>query len=619
MGRVQGKSVWPLLVTVLMAGVLAGCPTPPVTTVTVTANATVFEVGDTVTFTATSSRAADAVFTWTVNNDHVLNISAKQCGATVTVNCVGAGTALITATDVVSGVGGYMCVTVTEPEVQLPSHAGRYTTYEGSKTCAPCHPGKAEEVHASIHYQWDSPTGGKMVGMNGFCTYPAINFIGILTNADGDKVSGGCAKCHVGMGAKPALDVNQAQLDNIDCLVCHGPKYKRKVAKFEDESLGFVPDEDVMTVPLVEAITDVVKSSSATCLNCHAYAGGGPNNKRGDIEPEHYNATSDFDVHLAAAANGGVGLECINCHTVEAHRIAGQGADLRPTDSDVNLRCTSCHDAAPHESDRLNAHLARVDCTVCHIPTFARGASGTDMFRDFTAIEFLENKKLYEPVITRESNVVPEYRFWDGTSFISFFGDSVVTDPDSGNVIMAAPNGDILTAGAKIFPFKVHEALQPKRTDDDSLIGLKMGVLFQHAAFDPNAETPTIVPWLEGATDAQVIDATIRVGAKVSGNPLAPGEGAYENVRTERWMGIFHEVQPVANALGCAECHFGGTRIDFDKLGYRVKDNPDLCATCHADYSDEWSAEELFIAVHDKHVDDKGLDCSVCHNFPAAE
>jgi len=613
----HGRNTVILAAVVLAAGLLAGCP-QPATVVTVTTDATAFVVGDTVTFTATSTHAEDTSFTWAVDDDQVLEITAKQTGATVTVDCIGAGPAVITATGGTSGVSGTYNVTVTEPVLNT-SHAGRYTTYEGAKTCIPCHSGKAEEVHASIHYQWDSQTGGKMVGINGFCTYPAINFIGILTNADGEKVSGGCAQCHVGMGAKPSLEVTTAQLENIDCLVCHGPAYKRKVAKLEDDSLAFVPDEAAMAVPLVEAITDVAKSSSATCLNCHAKAGGGPNNKRGDIEPEHYNATPDFDVHMAVAANGGVGLECISCHTTEAHRIAGQGADLRSNDSDVNLRCTSCHDAAPHSTEQLNAHTARLDCTVCHIPTFANGASGTDMYRDFTAIEYHASKKLYEPVITRASNVEPEYRFWDGTSYISFFGDAVVTDATSGNVIMAAPNGAVNTAGAKIFPFKVHQAMQPKRTDDNSLIGLKMGVLFQRGAFDPNAATPTIVPWLEGATDAQVIEATIRAGASAAGNPLPAGDGAYENVQTERWMGIFHEVQPAENALRCFDCHFGGDRIDFEKLGYGVKDNPNLCGMCHDDYSDVWPAEDLFVEVHEEHVKEKGMNCSVCHNFSAAQ
>lgn len=34
-----------------------------------------------------------------------------------------------------------------------PSHADRIATYEGAKTCAPCHKEVAGEVAASLHYQ----------------------------------------------------------------------------------------------------------------------------------------------------------------------------------------------------------------------------------------------------------------------------------------------------------------------------------------------------------------------------------------------------------------------------------------------------------------------------------
>ena len=50
------------------------------------------------------------------------------------------------------------------------------------------------------------------------------------------------------------------------------------------------------------------------CSRCHLSAAGGPNYKHGD-----YPTTSDVDVHMA------IGLQCVDCHNTDAHKIAGGG------------------------------------------------------------------------------------------------------------------------------------------------------------------------------------------------------------------------------------------------------------------------------------------------------
>ena len=106
------------------------------------------------------------------------------------------------------------------------SHQGRFTEYAGSSTCLPCHQNEVYQVFDSVHYQWggqathvqDMETGGKLGGINDFCIYPDINFIGQMTNLDGQVIDGGCAGCHVGMGKKPETVATPEQLANIDCL-----------------------------------------------------------------------------------------------------------------------------------------------------------------------------------------------------------------------------------------------------------------------------------------------------------------------------------------------------------------------------------------------------------------
>lgn len=58
--------------------------------------------------------------------------------------------------------------------------------------------------------------------------------------------------------------------------------------------------------------------------------------------------------------------------------------------------------------------------------------------------------------------------------------------------------------------------------------------------------------------------------------------------------------------------------MDFSALGYdrlSTYNGRPVCASCHEDKSGEWSGSELFTKVHNKHVDDKRLDCSSCHGF----
>ncbi len=589
---------------------IAGYTTPASQTVTVAANATTTATGTYVlqtgalTVTLLPADAVTAGAQWQVDGGALQNSGATVSGLSVGSHTVAFKTIAgytAPASQTVSVLAGQTATARgTYAQILNTSHAGRFTTYEGSKTCRTCHAQEALDVHASLHYQWQGETpyvtnmteGGKLNAINDFCTYANISWISQLTNLQGVKVDGGCAQCHVGLGEKPLPDPTSAQLDNIDCLICHSDSYKRKVA-LVDSKLKFVPAPEKMTVSLLEAITDIQLPSRGACLNCHAYAGGGNNNKRGDLEEAHRDPTSaSFDVHMAPVEAGGAGLVCTDCHTVQQHRIAGRGVDLRATDLDVSVNCANCHSTAPHDSSDLNKHTKRVNCTVCHIPTFAK-ANSTDMLRDFSQPAEIDVKKqLYEPHIDRQANVIPEYGFFGGTSYIYQFLSPAILNA-AGYVTMAAPWGSITEPGAKINAFKHHTAVQGRDVATQALLPVKAGILFQTGD----------------------VDRALRQGAAEVGLPLAQG---YDFVPTERFMGLFHEVAPKAQALQCSACHNGGTRMDFDALGYTPKTTRNgrpLCASCHEDESGEWNANELFNKVHEKHVKDKRINCIECHIF----
>ena len=284
---------------------------------------------------------------------------------------------------------------VPVPPAVTGSHAGRFMTFEGTATCLKCHENEAIAFHQSTHYQWQGDaiesTGlnpgpaGKLGGINDFCIYPDINWLGKLTTVDGKVVDGGCARCHTGKGLKPTPEVTRVQLENIDCLLCHSPNYKRTL-QLVNGAYTFVADTANMSVSLLQAAVDIRKPGSDQCLNCHTKAGGGNNFKRGDLEEAHRPATAtvSLDVHMASRQAGGAGLTCTSCHTAIGHRIAGRGVDMRQRDLlNEPVKCTNCHPATPHSDSTLNRHTARLKCNVCHVPSFAKTAP-TDMRRDWS-------------------------------------------------------------------------------------------------------------------------------------------------------------------------------------------------------------------------------------------
>ena len=105
-----------------------------------------------------------------------------------------------------------------------------------SKICIVCHDEEAKEVFESPHYQWAGEVEdivgrgtivhGKRYAYNDFCGAVfyrdiPINWIGKVTNEEGKVIATGCSLCHPSYGLVPQKEMNEEQLNNIDCLVCH--------------------------------------------------------------------------------------------------------------------------------------------------------------------------------------------------------------------------------------------------------------------------------------------------------------------------------------------------------------------------------------------------------------
>jgi len=463
-------------------------------------------------------------------------------------------------------------------------------TWNGTSTCLTCHLEEGKQVFSSSHYQWLGETPymtngpnlqGKLdLGVNSYC----INITGNWN---------GCGSCHVGLGLRPETTETLSQLENIDCLVCHQQKYKRKKV-----AGVFIPDVDNMSISMVQAARTVHLPTRATCLQCHAKGGGGDNFKRGDMALAHANTQdTTFDVHMSTNS---ADLTCQVCHTTELHRMAGRGSDLRPTDLDMKIDCNSCHGesqpASRHNNPTIDRHMARVSCQSCHIPTYAKNASDTtndektEIHRDWLEPHLTASGAIH-PTPTMAGDLRPRYAWWNGTSSSYLLFDQAVTDPLTGRIPTSRPNGSVSDQNAKLYPFKYKTALQPLATAENQLIALDTSVYFSNG--DPDAATVS--------------------GLSNMGHPV---DTTYEWVETDTMQLITHEVSPASQALSCNDCHENTARMDLvNSLGYELKGSPaTVCTQCHGQ---EHSLS--FLKVHKKHVKDKGYDCSNCHNFSRPE
>ncbi len=426
---------------------------------------------------------------------------------------------------------------------------GYFEHYEGTATCLQCHEDEATSFFHSQDYQWQGETpqlvnaGGRRLGklntMNDFCTNPLASWIGNAVNSDGKIIAQGCSKCHAGLGAKPSPELSREQLENIDCLICHASGYRRDLYQDEAGNWSWRPILWQNQQGLDSVAKRISLPERAMCLRCHAGAGGGPNFKRGDIEYELAECQPEFDVHMAATGNN---LQCVSCHQGEDHRVRGRGADLSGTDSPGSpLSCESCHDAKPHGVAILDHHTDRVNCTVCHIPTFAR-KDPTDMVRDWSTPFRHEVANKWSATITMGQDVVPVYAWYNGRTHVTMMGEAAKPDAD-GVISLMKPEGSRKDRTAKIHAFKLHQATVPLLDDRKWLIPLAVDEFFV------------------GGDIGKAVDDGCQAAYGIA-------DPAYHWVPVRRYMGIFHEVQPATQALQCLDCHREGGRMDWKALGY---------------------------------------------------
>ncbi|MEA2116738.1 MAG: MopE-related protein [Thermodesulfobacteriota bacterium] len=464
-------------------------------------------------------------------------------------------------------------------------HAGlTYSNYPNN--CLSCHETEANEMYNSTHYRWvgqapdmvNNPyiEQGKLTNaVNSYCI-----------NIKGDWPV--CGSCHVGRGKKP--DDPTAGLENIDCLTCHNEEYAMARTRLDDGTMGVVSPTDSM-------VRNIHAPTRVNCLKCHATAGGGDGVKRGDLSlASGTNNDPHFDVHMN---NSGSDLNCQQCHVFEAHKVIGKGSDLRPTDDlarGAEIECITCHTGkdslSGHDNETVGRHVARVSCQTCHIPTYAKVATEThrDWRRSHDGSLADGVSGPGHPFTVKDSNLIPEYRFWNRMSDNVLLGDIAVFDDQKGTYPTSRPAGDI--EDGKLYPFKYKTATQPMTSSDNRLIALDT---FEYIKVSGNVET------------------AIEKGLINMGYPA--GE-SYEWIDTDTYQMLNHGVNPASNALQCSSCHGNTNQMDLqNELGYGLKAAENMvCNQCHGP-----KEQKPFVTIHDKHVKDKKYDCSWCHSFSRPE
>jgi hypothetical protein len=552
------------------------------------------------------------------------------------------------------------------------------TEYHGPSTCVACHQTQAEAMHGSVHYQQTGPTPN-VPNIAGFAGERGFGDIGFNTYC-GTHVSSSratCAGCHVGNGQYPSPVMTTAQLHNIDCLMCHQDQYKRTPAgpfqtvgvvgadglpatinvPVEDQNGFFYqPDEANMSISIVQAAQTVHQTTRASCLRCHALASGSDGGKRGDISTVNVAPPSSSDIHMSPQ---GEDFTCAHCHSAGNHRVRGRGLDLRPNDVPERFSCETCHSDRPHgdysrrDGTKRDTHATRVACQSCHIPTFAKDIS-TEMERIWGAPFFsaaaCSGQGGWKPEEVRASNVVPTYKWFDGTSEVYVLGQIATQNPD-GTYAFGNPLGGVDTSDAKIYPMKEHLSTSARLVsvvadiNGDTLVSNDDYAILANCLNGPAAGT-TGCTTSDLNADGHVDLADYAIMQECMGGGCGvPGEfvpqstftyfttgdfnqaveagmayagmhGAWEEVPVHTYQTINHGVEDEDNALACGACHAslsgGPVRMDLQgALGYELKGPQSVvCFQCHG--SEE---SKPFKSIHDKHVKDEQFDCSWCHNF----
>ncbi|RJP75692.1 MAG: tetrathionate reductase family octaheme c-type cytochrome [Desulfobacteraceae bacterium] len=412
-----------------------------------------------------------------------------------------------------------------------------------TKACLSCHSEADDQIHKTVHWTWlaGEPVNGKQYGKGA----DSVNNFCISANNMNDK---GCVSCHIGWSGKD---------DQINCLVCHGQNNVKWKETFDDltyfhkegdpESLEMAQE---LQGELRKAVVSIARPTRQNCGSCHFYGGGGDGVKHGDLDSSLTKPSKNLDVHMGI---DGKDFACTRCHTTELHNISGRiytapaytdRKSLLENDQASRITCESCHGSRPHKSGlKENDHTDRVACQSCHIPEFAR-VNPTKMKWDWSKAGKTKDGKPYttedqygqhnymsiKGEMKWEKNVKPQY-YWYNGSLRSLTTKDII-DPTK-TVYVSKPTGKREEPNARIYPFKVHEGVQPYDKIHKTLLA-------------------PLLSGDDGFFTKMDFQLAFNKGMAFSGVPYS---GQFDFVNTKYFFPTTHMVAPKSDVVSCNECH----------------------------------------------------------------
>ncbi|TVQ87663.1 MAG: nitrite reductase [Chromatiaceae bacterium] len=366
--------------------------------------------------------------------------------------------------------------------------------YEGPQTCLQCHPSMRvlhgdgqvssvatlDNVVDTVHFKFQTNASGfssfgydgrqvnapgkrpiPLGKINRACGIPgSFSWTGwavlVASRPDGAAEEGvqwrseGCGQCHIGGNYHPATekmmpigDVPDTAKDGIDCLICHAAEYDMNQRFVITDAIGRRWNQDRS----LRAALSVGRPTNRNCLFCHQHNMGGdayPHNDAarnlGQRHPRllHHGAKRGNPFSPASDVHAAAGVQCIDCHVPEGHRIPrGQsGVDLVANDlPDKAVACTTCHTALPHnQSDHralLNGHSERIACETCHIKQLE---DANVVLRDWVHPTWNAETGIWEPtdvVRTGSPGQGIVYLWFNGNG--TFLANALGDHPDGGD------------------------------------------------------------------------------------------------------------------------------------------------------------------------------------------
>lgn len=433
---------------------------------------------------------------------------------------------------------------------------------EVTKACLSCHTEAAKQLQRTEHWRWEFVNAdGRILGkkhiVNNFCTSPSSN-------------EAACNTCHIGYGWKDDSFDFTSEV-NVDCLVCHDAtgNYRKQpglAGNVVTKPMEFPPGSGTIIKPidLRKIAQAVAKTSRDTCGACHFYGGGGDGVKHGDMDSSLAAPDKALDVHMDAL---GLNFACATCHMTRGHQVPGSRyaptardkgeARVRGKEYKTNpTTCQACHGQAPHKKiAKLNDHTDKVACQTCHIPTYARGGVATKMSWDWSTAGMMGPSG--KPITRKDpkghivytsakgtfvvaENVLPEYIWFNGRVKYTLRGDKVEKGEQPTRINHF--EGSAGDGKSMIWPVKVFRGKQ---------------------VYDPVYKT-LVAPHLSGDDDSAYWtnfnwEKAVAAGMAAVGEPFS---GKVDFLTTESTWPITHMVAPKEKALGCAECHASGGRLE---------------------------------------------------------